>query len=439
MCGPGKQALCTRNNCDVCFNKSFASSPKVQYWSDTNDITPRQIKKGSNTKIAFNCDICEHEFIIPLNAINRGSWCPYCAHASSKLCNNECDVCFNKSFASSPKAEYWSHKNSINPRDIRINSSKSFIFNCDKCSHEFDIVLGSINAGSWCPYCSITNSKVCGDYECNICLNKSFAVHPKADYWSNKNKLEPWQVCIASGKNILFNCEICYHEFSTRLESISNRNSWCPYCAKNSDKICINDDCTYCLNKSFAVHPRADNWSSKNKSNPREFAISSSVKFWFTCDEEKHEFKLSLNAISHRGQWCPDCRFTSEKKLSESLKNKNYDIETNVKFDWCINTATNYYLPFDLLIEKYKIIIELDGPQHFIQVSNWKSPDHQRKRDVYKMKLAKQNGYTVIRILQTDVRYDKNLWMSKLDAQLYLRNTPEYVFISSGNEYENFI
>ena len=47
-----------------------------------------------------------------------------------------------------------------------------------------------------------------------------------------------------------------------------------------------------------------------------------------------------------------------------------------------------------------KIIIELDGAQHFIQVSNWKSPKETIENDIEKMRLAVYNGYYVIRIEQ---------------------------------------
>ena len=40
------------------------------------------------------------------------------------------------------------------------------------------------------------------------------------------------------------------------------------------------------------------------------------------------------------------------------------------------------------MLKLLKIIIELDGPQHFIQIMNWKSPEETRKGDIYKMKCA---------------------------------------------------
>ena len=40
-----------------------------------------------------------------------------------------------------------------------------------------------------------------------------------------------------------------------------------------------------------------------------------------------------------------------------------------MKFNWCKNPETNKYLPFDFYIPDLNLIIEIDGDQHFEQVS----------------------------------------------------------------------
>lgn len=51
------------------------------------------------------------------------------------------------------------------------------------------------------------------------------------------------------------------------------------------------------------------------------------------------------------------------------------------------------------------------------------------------MKLANDNGYTVIRLLQKDVFHNKNNWNKELDECLYLYDEPTQVFICSNDEY----
>ena len=100
--------------------------------------------------------------------------------------------------------------------------------------------------------------------------------------------------------------------------------------------------------------------------------------------------------------------------LFNYLKTIYSNIKSQYKFDWCKNPETNKYLPFDFVLLDEKIIIELDGIQHFKQVSNWLSLDIQHERDIYKMKCANKNGYSVIRIFQEDVYNNTILWKDLL-------------------------
>jgi very-short-patch-repair endonuclease len=78
-------------------------------------------------------------------------------------------------------------------------------------------------------------------------------------------------------------------------------------------------------------------------------------------------------------------------------------VKRQFKAEWCKQKRC---LPFDFVIEEKKKIIELDGPQHFVQVANWKSPELQQEQDLFKTKCANENGYSVIRVLQIDVVND---------------------------------
>lgn len=66
------------------------------------------------------------------------------------------------------------------------------------------------------------------------------------------------------------------------------------------------------------------------------------------------------------------------------------------------------------------IIIELDGIQHFEQVSNWQTPEKTQEIDKYKMERANNNGFSVIRLLQEDVFYDSYNWLDELKNNIEL-------------------
>ena len=134
----------------------------------------------------------------------------------------------------------------------------------------------------------------------------------------------------------------------------------------------------------------------------------------------------------------------TEKKLNEKLSSIYPNLIYQYKVEWCKNLETNRYLPFDFCIEEYKIIFELDGAHHFEQVSNWKSPEENQKKDLYKEKCANENGYSMIRILQEDVANDKNNWLNKLQNSIQtIINNPDLIqniYISNDNyDYNTYL
>ena len=140
------------------------------------------------------------------------------------------------------------------------------------------------------------------------------------------------------------------------------------------------------------------------------------------------------------GANCPMCKNKTEQKLYEALKPLYPTLITQFKQEWCKNIN---YLPFDFCIHEHNIIIELDGRQHFTQVSNWNSPEETLENDLFKEKCANDNGYSIIRILQKDVFGDKYDWLSKVQTEIeniIKDNTIIHnIYICNNGEYDNFI
>jgi len=160
---------------------------------------------------------------------------------------------------------------------------------------------------------------------------------------------------------------------------------------------------------------------------------------FFNCDKCYHEFEASLSNISRGGTWCPFCKTKTEGKLKEFLKEFYPSFVHQYRKDWCRNAETGRHLPFDFCSEQLKVIIELDGPQHFVQVSNWQSPDEAFQRDFYKQQCANKNGFSIIRLLQEDVWEDKINWKEKLTEALSKTFTEvSNIYISESSIYEKF-
>ena len=155
-----------------------------------------------------------------------------------------------------------------------------------------------------------------------------------------------------------------------------------------------------------------------------------------------HEFEQTPE--THLGGCgCPFCKNKTEGKLFLKIKSIYSSLICQYTEDWCRNkiNVTNRLLPFDFCIPELNIIIELDGPQHFRQIINWRSPEEQFKMDKYKEKCANDNGYSIIRILQEDVYYDKYDWFIELQKaidSLKIIDKPINIYLCKNGEYNNF-
>lgn len=410
FCSKPPKKLCSNQDCLLCYEKSFASHERAKYWSNKNIDNPRFVFKSSNKAFHFDCDVCFHTFNKVLySAID--TWCPYCAN--QKLCDdNDCVSCYNKSLASLNINKYWSNKNIKSPREVFKNSDKSFIF---ECCHIFEAKALNITKGEWCPFCSCPPKQLCNDPNCYICHEKSFASHEKAKYWSKDNQIDPRNVFKSTGALYKFDC-YCGHTFHAPLFSVSSRDSWCPFCSSPPKQLCNKHDCLTCYEKSFVSHEKAKYWLNTNLETPRSVFKFSNKKYKFICEYCNNIYESSPNKIN-MGRWCSCRKKKTETKLYNFLL-LNYpekSIEPQKTFDWC-RSIKGRYLPFDFFIKDFNLIIELDGIQHFIQVSNWKSPELNQQNDHFKMQLANRHGYSIIRIFQEDVLYDKNDWQNKLKA-----------------------
>jgi very-short-patch-repair endonuclease len=432
LCGrkkiSAKMKLCT----DI--NKSFAKHAKAHLWNYelNNSVKPENVYLNSNDKYWFKCDKCFHDFDTSPNHTQIG--CPYCAH--QKLCNDhKCKICFDKSLASQEMAKWFSPKNidasgkRIEPRDLFKSSGKTYLFFHDcGIDHEFRASLDNVFNGRFCPYCAIPGHQLC-ENDCQNCFTRSFASTINSKFLDpafNARNLFKF-----SNKEYYFFCP-CGHSFPASLNSVS-QGTWCPYCCEPSQKLCEKSDCEQCYNKSFASSKNLYMWVDVE--DPRKvFKRSDSQMYNFKC-KFGHLFQSYARNVDSN-EICIACKNKTQKKLSDWLKGKipsDCDVVDNKTFDWCIKIRP---LPFDICIDKLKLIIELDGDQHFEQIANWTSPELTRENDVYKMQRALVNGYSVIRILQTDVWFDQNNWQDSLIPVLRNYDNPTVIYLDHSNKYE---
>jgi len=342
-------------------------------------------------------------------------------------------ITFERSFASHPKAKYWSKLNTFNPNVVHQGANIVAWFECINCNHHFKKPLYEVKRGGWCPYCSGgKTTKLCEDNDCLYCYNKSFKSVPNSKYLLD-DTINTRSITKNNTVKMEFKCNVCRHEFKARPKSVSE-GYWCPYCYHS---LCDNNDCEYCFNNSFASNPYSKYWSSKNRLTPRNVRKFSKIKAIFICDECKLEFTSDINTVS-KGHWCPVCKNKTEKILLKWLNDRYDNIIFQPKYAWCKSLKCSKLLAFDY--EYKNIIIELDGDQHFRQVGNWKSFESNIERDKYKMKCALENGKHIIRISQDIVFKNKNNWEFRLKEaieDLSYKKDPQIKYIDINPNYYN--
>lgn len=441
---------CKDINCDFCFERSIAYDEISISWDYTlnKGVSPFEITPMSDKYIWTICNECGHSNEAITKNITKGlRGCIQCSTKHWSHCGDDnCMWCYHKSFKSNPKFAFWNEtKNAENKIDalyISDNSSTQCWMTCNVCYHDFLTSPGQILQGNWCLYCS-SSWKHCGKEECQYCLNRSFKSHPKCEFFINgklNNNVNPLYIAKHARDAYWFLCPDCGHNISIPLHSVT-KGDWCGFCSTTNWKHCKNHDCNFCFKRSFAMHPRAVNWDyDKNRENyPWLVAPFSSQKRYFKCDVCKTTFESKVAHVS-LGHFCRKCKNKTEKKLHKFLQSLSF-IETvcqEKKFEWCKSKIGNM-LPFDEYANECAII-EGDGDQHFKQVSNWTPHLDTQERDLFKMKMAFENGKSVIRIYQEDIYRDRNQWQYKLTEALkkiLSSDKPTYIFIKTNKTMVN--
>jgi very-short-patch-repair endonuclease len=141
--------------------------------------------------------------------------------------------------------------------------------------------------------------------------------------------------------------------------------------------------------------------------------------------------KITYDNFANKGQRCTLCKNKTERIVVSYLEENFSSIIPQPKFEWCKNKRC---LPFDFLLDDLKIIIEVDGPQHFIQVGNWWSPVKTQEKDTFKAKAALKRGYSVIRISQADISQNTIDWKTLLNDAIKEYSQATCVYISKNPE-----
>ena len=316
---------------------------------------------------------------------------------------------------------------------VYVKSGKKVIITCVNCKTDFPMTPNKhLSRGDGCKLCS---RKKCND-----------ARRSNVDDFIKKSKLKHVD---GSGVPIYGYDKVVYINGHTHVIITCNKHSDFNQQPKNH---LWWFGCNQCSNANSGNNQRltTEQFIEQSKrihtgenGNPiygydKVVYINSHTDVIITCNKHSDFNQRPNNHLN--GANCPMCSNKTETKLFDALKHMYPTVITQFKQEWCKKSRC---LPFDLCIPNHNIIIELDGAQHFRQVSNWTSPEDTFKNDLFKEKCANDNGYSVIRILQEDVFGDKYDWLSNLQTEIenIIKDDTiiHNIYMCENGEYDNFI
>lgn len=371
-----------------------------------------------------------------------------CTPRQWNLCGNtECNTCYPRSlscFLSTHNLhDHWiaERNTGVDINLVMRGSSQMYWFRCKNCSHLYQSSSKKFTETlkTRCGYCATGRGAVlCNDNNCSLCLDRSLASFPGIQecwIYEKNNNLDPRHIRKASNTPYWFKCKLCSHPYQTDAKNFSRRGG-CTYCSDHGrgENLCKDLECKQCYNRSLQyILDKKDissTWiSSPDGREPRYITKFSSILCTFQCQFCNNPYVARPYSVMYN-HWCSCRKNKTESKVLSWLR-ENYPEEE------IIHDKSLPFLPrrrYDFILPRLKIIIEIDGPQHFIQISNWISPSITMKVDITKMIKANRNLYTVIRIPQEDIWNDTNRWYEHLREHLHPYESPTCIFI--GDDYK---
>lgn len=294
-----------------------------------------------------------HEWEATPNAIQQGSWCPFCAGKNrtiedmNAIAKERGGICLSKEY--------------------RTASSK-LLWRCSK-GHEWEAITNSVIRGSWCPYCA-------GQKGLDITTMKAYAERMGGECLS--------KIYVNSREHLKWRCDQG-HIWSTSWSSIQS-GSWCPKCSRIAagKKRRLSLD----IFKEMAQERGGECLS-------KEY-INSTIKLKWRC-KEGHEWKALPNNIK-KGHWCSKCMIGFNERVCKELFETIFDDQfPKARPKWLINPMTGHSMELDGYNEELGIAFEYNGPQHYEYIPLWDNKlNIQKEKDILKLKNCEEMGVLLI-------------------------------------------
>lgn len=288
-------------------------------------LNPSILGCNSHKHAKWICRTCGHKWTAEIKARNHGNGCPTCGRERQIQTLN--DNLLKKSgslFDNNPElASEWhpTMNKPVTPRDVLVNSGKSYAWLCKKCGYVWKQRVSVRNRGSGCPACA--NMTVVKGFNDLATINPWLTLewHP-----SLNGELKPDQVVYGSSKKVYWKCRICGNVWKATVDS-RNRGNGCKKCFYEQQVSFQEKAVLYFVKNVFpsAVESYQPNWLAPKELDIFIPEMNIGIEYdgaeWHTDslkDIRKDEICLAhgIDVIHLREPLCPKAKFKTAIYLS---------------------------------------------------------------------------------------------------------------------------
>ena len=352
-----------------------------------------------NTKVTVRCKNCNSVYDVFPKSLIRNSisnYCKKCKASKLRKTNSE----YKESFLN------------VQPKHIKvigeyINSKTKIECKCDIHNYVFKSSPNNLLAGhNGCKYCEKENSSIIQTMSDDEFKNKIYKKY---------NNLIVLGKYMGMHTKIKLKCKDCGYEWNALPTNYIHKTRGCPLCSGNVPTTTgINDILT--TNPEYRTIIPSIEYLENN-------TITSKNKTIFVCPICGTKKMSSIGAVHQYGLACPSC--------SDGISYPNklmYNLLDSIGCVFDREYSPDWIKPkkYDFYIDKYSLIIEMDGGWHTKDNKmSSKTKEQSIAEDMFKDDMAKLNGKNVIRINcdKSDIDYIKhNILNSELSLYFNFEN-----------------
>lgn len=329
-----------------------------------------------DTKLLIGCNIDGHGTFLqsPYKHINRKQGCPLCGIEKNRKTRMKPYSKFLKQ-AISIHGEKYDYSESETDYDGAFHKIK---IKCKLHGEFYQTPDNHVNDKKGCYYCGLESNRRLYIRSQEEFLKLAKNVHGDL-YLYCKSKYT------GANDKITIICKTHGEWEQSPTSHLKGHN--CPKCTGNAGLTLAQF-----IKKAKSIHGETFDYKKVNY-------INAHIKITIGCQKHGDFKQTPSDHIYSNGKGCPKCKETTgERKIRVFLENHKIEYEYQKKFKDCRDKNK---LPFDFYLQKYNLLIEYDGIQHYEPVEIWggiKAHESLKRRDRIKSEFAKLNRIKLIRI-----------------------------------------